>query len=140
MTNIKIGSDCEKQVINILRGNGFWCYLTPRTATGQPVDIIAAKSKNNCDIVYLFDVKHVRDETVSFTLERIEANQWSSLGYARNFANLERLGFAIYFERNKTLYWLPFTKALELKEKGIKSINLKSLGKFEEEINENNNK
>jgi len=132
MTNSKIGSTYEELAAQILNKHGYWAYVTQKKVDGQPVDVIAAKKKDNSDIVYLLDVKHVRESVPSFTLSRIEPNQFSSLEFCHVFAHLDRLGFAIYFERTENWYWLPFEKAYDAYKNNVKSIHLNLLEKFED--------
>lgn len=132
MTNSKIGATYEELASRILVKHGYWAHIIQKSVHGQPVDIVAAKKKDNSDVVYLLDVKHVRESTPSFVLSRIEANQFASLQFAAEFARLDRLGFAIYFERTQEWYWLPYEQAYELYKQNVKSINLKLLEKFED--------
>ncbi len=133
MSNIKIGSDCEKEVSSILRKHKYWVYRCPVKTGGQPMDIIAAKT-NKITYFWLIDAKHVREENPSFTLSRIEPNQWATMDFARNFAGLQNLGFAIKFDRTGKIYWLSYDNALKLKNEDIKSINLSMLEEFEKEL------
>jgi Holliday junction resolvase-like predicted endonuclease len=132
MTNSKIGSTYEDLAAKILNKHGYWAHIIQKSVHGQPVDIVAAKKLNGTDIVYLLDVKHVETDKISFVLNRIEPNQLSSLRFANEFAKLDRLGFAIYFERTNMWYWLPYKQAYTLYKNSIKSINLKLLEKFED--------
>ncbi len=132
VTNSKIGSTFEELAAKILNKHGYWAHIIQKSVHGQPVDIVAAKKKNSNDIVYLLDVKHVRENVPSFTISRLEPNQLSSLQFCHEFAGLDRLGFAIYFERTQEWYWLPFDKAYECVQENIKSIHLSLLDKFED--------
>lgn len=117
---LQVGNDAERFVKEIFKKYGYWAYNTPKGKDGsQPVDIIAMKANLN----WLIDVKHVRQEEISFPFSRIEANQLTCMDYAKNFANIKRLGFAIVFERTNACVFLPYIKYLELKESGRKSVN-----------------
>ena len=131
-TNSQIGSEYEELAAQILLKHGYWAYITQRKVGGQPVDVIAAKKKNGHDVMYLLDVKHVEKDKISFVLDRIEPNQLVSLLYAKDFAGLDRLGFAIYFERVDTWYWLPFEKAYNAYASEVKSIKYTLMEKFED--------
>ena len=131
---MKVGNSCEELVVKILREKGYWVYNLPLKTSGQPVDIIAATGTENGEIIYLLDAKHVREEEPSFPLNRIEPNQWASLDYAKNFAGLKNLGFAILFERTKDVYWLSYELAITLYKGGAKSVKLTALRKFTEVI------
>lgn len=142
MNNTKIGTKTEKTISSLFREHGYWVYNCPKSSTGaQPVDIIAVKREIQY-IVWLVDGKHTREQDASFKIDRIEDNQWISLRYARDFANMktENLGFVIQFEKTKEFYWLSYEEALELKENKIPSINLNKLRLFEEVLNEYDNK
>lgn len=142
MNNIKIGNKTEKTTSQILREKGYWVYNCPRSNTGsQPVDLFAAKRKNNNTLLWFIDGKHVRKQEISFVLDRIEPNQWASLKYIYEFAKIdaEKMGFAVEFERDMNIYWLPYLKALRMAENGQKSIKVSELKLFEEVLNENDN-
>lgn len=127
-SNIRIGDEYEDKVIEMLHDSGHWVYHVPKKVSGQPVDIIAAKGSK----LMLVDAKHVRYKDVSFKFDRIEPNQWSSMGYAREFAGIECLGFAIFFERTNEMYWLHYDVALDRYNKGEKSIHMSYLKPFKE--------
>lgn len=132
VTNSKIGSTFEELAAQILNKHGYWAHIIQKSVYGQPVDIVAAKKRNGTDIIYLLDVKHVDKEKISFVLDRIEPNQFASMFYMKDFAGLDRLGFAIYFERTDMWYWLPYEQAYELFINGTKSIKLTLMKKFED--------
>ena len=144
MNNTKIGNKTERSASSILRQeNGYWVYNCPKSRDGsQPVDILAIKGVENSRLVKaLFcDSKHVRTNEVSFTLDRIEPNQWSSLQFINDFAkvHIDNLGFIIEFERTGKYYWLPYKKALEMSKNNEKSINLSKLKLLEEVLDEYN--
>lgn len=131
---LQIGNSCEKTIVDMLRTKGYWVYNLPLKTNGQPVDIIAAKGTENGETIYLMDAKHVREQEPSFPFKRIESNQWSSLDYAKNFAKLKNLGFAILFERTGDVYWLKYELAKSLNDSGVKSVKLDILPKFKEVI------
>ena len=142
MSNLAIGNEAEKDVSSIFREKGFWCHVFARGNNGsQPVDLVAIRGKDNKNEVYLADVKHVRTKEVSFDFKRIEPNQWSTLGFAYNFAHIDPkgLGFIVQFDRTGEFYWLPYLKALYLTEIGSKSVNLNVLEKFERVLDDNEN-
>lgn len=130
---LQVGNDAERFVKDIFKKYGFWAYNTPKSKDGsQPVDIVAMKDNIN----WLLDVKHVRTEEISFDFSRIEANQLTCMDYARNFAGVRRLGFAIVFERKNCCYYMTFDKYLELKEQGRKSVRFDELLTLEDHIND----
>jgi len=129
-TSIKVGADTENLIVNFYKSKGFWVYLTPRKTNGQPIDIIAIKRNEH----WLIDSKHVRENECSFPFDRIEPNQVMSMTYARKYANIDNLGFGIYFERNKQLYYLSYDKYMEMSKKGLKSANMNDLPLLDNEV------
>lgn len=127
----KLGDATEKFVCKTLRGFGYWVYNMPMKTNGQPFDIVAAKGGVSF-LVWLIDGKHVRGEEVSFTFARIEPNQISSMAYAHDFAKIENIGFAVFFDRDKQLRWFPFEEYRKMAENGQKSVNMNSLELFTE--------
>lgn len=130
---IKIGTKSEKNLVKVLRNFGFWVYNVPVKINGQPCDIIAIKEKT----VFLIDSKHTAKRP-SFPFERIEPNQISAMSYARDFAKIKNVGFAIYFERDGNWYWMSFNEFLDNQE-NKKSVNINELTLLEDVINENDN-
>ena len=126
----KLGKATEKLVCKTFKQHGYWCYNMPKKIEGQPCDIVAAKKNGKTFLVWLVDAKHVREAEVSFDFNRVEANQITSMRYAHDFAGLENLGFVIFFDRDKQLYWLPFGDYEELVKQGAKSINMRFLAPF----------
>lgn len=129
---LQVGNSTEEHVINVFKKNHYWAYLTPRKLGGQPVDIIAIKG--NPSVSWLVDAKHVDYKKVSFDLNRIEPNQWTTMLYANEWANIpiKNMGFAIEFDRVGAIYWLPYEIALEMSKNGEKSINLSKMQLLEE--------
>lgn len=125
---LTVGNKTEQNVVNILRKNRYWVYNCPKKLGGQPVDIIALKDNINI----LVDAKHVEKEKVSFSFDRIEPNQITSLMYARDYAGIKNLGFAIEFERTGEIMWFPFKFYEELVKDGFKSIKMSQMALFEE--------
>lgn len=124
----KYGKATEKFVCKTLRKFGYWVYNIPKKTSGQPCDIVAIK-KNITYLVWLIDAKHIRNEEVSFTFNRIEPNQIAAMRYARDFSNIDAcsLGFAIFFDRDKQLRWLPFEIYEKLVKDEVKSVNMNDL-------------
>lgn len=139
---IKLGNATEKFICKTLRNFKYWNYNLPKKTNGQPFDIIALKGLDNKLIGWFIDGKHVRNEEVSFPFDRIEPNQITSFEYAYNFAKIpgKYLGFAIFFERDKKLYWLSYLQFTDLLKQNKKSVNMHDLILFEELLtNEDNN-
>ena len=140
----KLGKATEKLVCKTFKKFGYWCYNIPKKTAGQPCDIIAVKGLEGTVItstmvyttktflVWLVDAKHIRNEDVSFTFDRIEPNQITSMRYAHDFSKLDNLGFAIFFDRDKQLRWLPFEEYERMVANGSKSVNMNNLELFTE--------
>ena len=130
---LQVGNDAERYVKEIFKKYGYWAYNTPKAKDGsQPVDIIALKGQLN----WLVDVKHVRGKDISFAFSRIEANQLTCMDYAKNFAGVQNLGFAIVFERLNNCRYLPYEHYLEFKRMGRKSVNANELPSLEGFLND----
>ena len=127
---LTVGNETEKQVVEkIFRKYGYFGIIIPKSPQGQPVDIIAAKGidKKFTD-TWLVDAKHVSESCCSFPFDRIEPNQIMSLYYAKEFAKIKNLGFAISFDRDDVgVLFLPYDKFIEMKERGLKSVNMSEL-------------
>ena len=143
---LKIGTATEKFIAKTFKNYGYWVYNMPLKINGQPCDLIAVKGIElvaiSGTIAWLIDAKHVREDEVSFPFSRIEPNQTSSMSYAVGFAKIPQkyVGFAVFFERDKTLYWLSYQELVKMTNEGKKSVNMKDLPKLEEVIyNADNN-
>lgn len=122
-----VGDSTENYTANFLRENGYWAYILPKKVGGQPFDIIACR----CDDIWFLDAKHLEKEKASFSFERIEPNQKTSMSYAQNFAHITNMGFVIYWERNpETLYFLPYERVLRMEAGGQKSVKIEELNEF----------
>lgn len=144
---IKLGNATEKLISKKLRSFGYWNYILPKKAEGQPCDIVAMKGLDTKNgkieiAAWMIDAKHVEGK-VSFTFDRIEPNQVSSLGYARDFALIQgyrgHTGFVIFFERDKQLRWFSFDDYEKFAKDGVKSVNMTDLRLFEEVLADANN-
>lgn len=135
----KLGKATEKLVVKTFKKFGYWAYNMPKKVGGQPCDIVAIKGGKTF-LVWLVDAKHVREQDVSFTFDRIEPNQITSMRYARDFAHIETTGFCIFFDRDKQLRWLSFENYENFAKNGIKSVNMANLVLFTEVLeNADNN-
>ena len=126
---LKNGNRDEKLVTEVFRKHRFWVHNFAKDSSGaQPVDVIAISGKGS----WLVDVKNVRKEDVSFPFSRIEANQLTSMDFAKNWAGIENLGFVICFERSelKPLF-LTYDKYLEMSQNGCKSVKMTDLEELE---------
>lgn len=70
MSNKKVGEDFEKELLNILKENGFWATKLKEKETGGPFDIVA--TKNNT--FFSIEAKNIIKGT-KFPKSRVEPNQ-----------------------------------------------------------------
>lgn len=132
-----VGDSTEQFIANFLRENGYWAYILPKKVGGQPFDIIACRYNN----IWFVDAKHLEKEKASFTFDRIEPNQKTSMLYAQQFAHISNMGFIIYWERNiEKLYFLSYNNLCDMLKNGKKSVKIEELEDFKELLkNENDN-
>lgn len=116
MNNKKLGSAFEKDFCKVLADEGWWVhFLNPNTSGAQPFDIIAIKDS----VVATLDCKTCA--TDSFSLSRIEDNQWlafSNLVWKTNAV----CGFIV--SHDDKLYFISFSDAKNALDHGQKSIKL----------------
>lgn len=124
-----VGDSTEQFIANFLRENGYWAYILPKKVGGQPFDIIACRYNN----IWFIDAKHLEKEKASFSFDRIEPNQKTSMLYAQQFAHITNMGFIIYWERTpEKLYFLPYDRVLKSEKEGKKSVKIEDLNEFKE--------
>ena len=119
-SNIANGSRFEREMMKVLSGDGFWVLRIPQNAGGQqPADLIAVKGRYHA----LIDCKVISGGR--FPFERVEDNQWSSMGRFREIGG-EVGWFALQLPDGKIrMLDLDTIKALE--EVGKKSLSLKDM-------------
>lgn len=126
-----LGNKVEQCIAKIFKENKYWAYIIPKKISGQPFDVIACRKNTN----WFIDAKHLESDKASFPFDRIEPNQRTSMGYARIFAGIQNLGFAIQWDRDDSrVFFLSYDKLIELEEKGLKSAKIESLDDFTEVI------
>ena len=116
----------KKEFLDYLQGLGYWCHLFAYNKNGQPCDIVACKN----NIAHLVDVKHCDEDRFDF--KNIQSNQITCFEYNRMCGNTNT-GFAVWFEKQQSWYWLPYFKVKDLMDAGKKSIryeNLKEIQSF----------
>lgn len=121
MKSQKNGNAGERIVESFLRSRGYWVHVTKRGANGsQPVDIIAIRSGK----AILMDAKYVsQGKNGRFYLEDVQPDQITSMSYARDFADIRNIGFAIVFEGwEESPSFLPFEAYEGLVEMGVASV------------------
>ena len=128
------GNATEKYIAKFFKQREYWAHIFASKG-GQPCDIVVIKN----DRSWLIDAKHLRAEEASFPFERIEPNQITAFKLATEFANCKNVGFVIFFERTKELFWFSYTQYLEMSQKGKKSVNYQYLRRLEEVVEEYEN-
>jgi penicillin-binding protein-related factor A (putative recombinase) len=125
------GAEVEALVCAVLRRHRYWAHDMARSASGaQPADVAAMRGGSN----YLIDAKNVRPEEISFPFSRIEPNQRQSMEYALTVCGITGAGFAVRFERDGRLMFLPFQDVKRIEAQGRKSARPDEMSGFEEEI------
>lgn len=138
MKQKKLGNATEKNITDIFKKNKYWSLIIPPSPAGQPFDIIARKN----NFTWFVDAKHLEESKASFSFDRIEPNQITSMNYAYLISNIkDRMGFIIEWERDLSRhFYLSWDKYLQMSQKGSKSIPIEELEVLEELIaNEHNN-
>lgn len=100
MNNKKLGTDFEKEIVQLLSSRGFWVhFISPDNRGAQPFDIIAAKN----DFVLVGDCKtSVRRK---FTVNRLEDNQVMALNKWQACGNN---GAYIFIKYDNEIYFIPY--------------------------------
>ena len=135
---LQVGNEVEEAVAKMFKKHGYWAHIMQKSRVGQPVDIVALKG----DVPgWLVDAKHLEKGKKSFPFSRIEANQATTLDYARNFSKIKNLGFVIGLEDDKTLendfsklYFLDYDTYIDCLKKEQKSVKIEVLKDFEEQL------
>ena len=138
MKQKKLGNATEKNITDIFKKNKYWSLIIPPSPAGQPFDIIARKN----NFTWFVDAKHLEESKASFSFDRIEPNQITSMNYAYLISNIkDRMGFIIEWERDLSRhFYLSWDKYLSMSQKGSKSIPIEELEVLEELIaNEHDN-
>lgn len=127
----ELGKLTEKDIIaQYFKSKKYWAFVIPKTINGQPFDIIAIRHND----IWLVDAKHLEEKKASFSFDRIEANQITSMMYAEKYANVDgHLGFIIYWEREPNkLFYLNYDNYIDLSQKGLKSVKIQELEDMED--------
>lgn len=116
-SNKKIGTDFERELVEVLSQKGYWVhFITPNANGSQPFDIIASKN----DIPIVADCKTSSKKWFHFT--RLEDNQvmafelWFKTGNKNAF---------IFVKYNDEIYQIPYRML-----KGLEKINLEECRNF----------
>ena len=135
---LQVGNDAEQYIADFLFKKGYMSIIIPKKMSGQPCDIVACKGGKEA---WMIDAKHLSKNEASFSFDRIEPNQLTTMMIAKNFANMNNLGFVIKWDREESkLFFLSYEELVDLKKNGAKSVKIGLLRDFKEMIeNECNN-
>lgn len=127
VSNKKIGNEYEEKFTAFLQKNGYWCHIFAYNSNGQPCDIIAVRNNK----AYFIDVKHCEENRFSF--DKIQPNQITCFEYNLQCGN-GNTGFAIWFERQRKWYLLPYSQYKKCVKDGLKSVHWVDLKDLNEEF------
>lgn len=130
----KLGSSTEEEIAEWFKAHQFVAFVVPKSRNGQPFDIIAVKQVSDEKVIFFgVDAKHLELSKKSFTFDRIEPNQKTSMRFARLLGGIKNLGFVIKSEIDPSrLLFLPYDRFVEEEINGAKSVKLESLEDMEE--------
>lgn len=118
------GNRDEASLAKLFKSKGYWAHIFARSRSGsQPVDAIAFRGSS----IWLVDSKNVESGKASFSFDRIEANQRTSLDYAVIKCGLDpkHAGFAVFFERDiDNPRFITYEEVKRIEGEGGKSCNM----------------
>lgn len=120
-----LGRRTEDNVANFFNSFGYVVITLNRGINGQPFDIIARREND----IWFVDAKHLSADKVSFSFDRIEPNQITSMNYANVVANIhDNMGFIIEWDRTPgKFYYFPYGWFKKMKSEGAKSVKIEKL-------------
>lgn len=111
----------QQWVCKELSEHGFWAYETINKPSGQPADILAAKS----NVAYLIECKVTKADR--FPLSRVEDNQITSIQLF-NKCGCTESWFAFFFAKHPdNVLFVRAGKIIALVESGAKSTTYEEL-------------
>lgn len=126
---LQVGNETEEIIADFFTKKGYYPLIIPKKVTGQPFDIVACKGKKEA---WLVDAKHLSKTEASFSFERIEPNQLTSMMIASKFYDMSNVGFVIKWDRDESrLFLLRYEDLLIMKKNGQKSVKIELLEDFE---------
>ena len=104
MNNKKLGTDFEREVVQIFKHNGYWThFLSPDVRGAQPFDIIAVKD----DEAIAVECKTLTDSKRYFTIDRLEENQIMAFEFWRKCGNTKAL---IAVKHKGQIFFIDYAK------------------------------
>lgn len=126
-----VGNSTEERIAQFFSQKKYWAYILPKKLGGQPFDVIACRGNNT----WFIDAKHLEANKASFSFERIEPNQRTSMKFAKIYADIKNLGFIIEWDRcPENLFYLSYDKLIEIEQNGAKSVKIEALEVFGNEL------
>ncbi len=129
---MELGNSTEESIANYIFNFGYCVYIYPKKTGGQPFDMWAIKSDRSIGL----DAKHLEASKKSFSFDRVEPNQETSMWMAKLHAHIDpekNLGFAIQSEIDPLRpYFLSYDRYIKMKSQGAKSVELEALPRLED--------
>lgn len=115
------GREFEDMCIRKLSNAGYWAHrIHPDESGQQPFDIIAVKGYR----ISFYDAKVV-SKGMSFSMSRLEDNQYNSFALVSRKVRAEEIGLLIYAEG--TIYYMDFVRIERAVRNGEKRIRIGEL-------------
>lgn len=124
ISNKKLGSQFEDQVVEILFKNGCWVRkMYPDEAGNQPFDVLGMKRSTH----YAYDCKTCCEP--SFPLSRVESNQWTA--FDQFWKKVDETKVGILAQYDGKIYFLPYEYLVHVRNHGGKAVNLHEGNRWE---------
>lgn len=108
------GNQFEEKFCEAMSKQGFWVLRIPRGAGGtQPFDVIAIGR----NIIFAVDCKVVSGKANTFSLDRVEDNQWLAFELITERTNAIAM-LAIYWEKEDCVKIIQYPELIQLKNNG----------------------
>ena len=106
MNNKKLGTDFEREMVNLLASEGFWVhFMSPASDGSQPFDLIFVKD----GLAMAADCK--TSSKRKFSIDRLEDNQIMAFEKWLRCGNLEPVIFVKYQNKVYTVYYKQLKEA-----------------------------
>ena len=102
MNNKQIGTEFEREVVEIMQKRGYWVhFLAPDSRGAQPFDIIAVKN----GMAIAIECKTLSPKEKSFPIDRLEDNQKFAFEVWQRCGNAEPLIAVKWGEETRFIGW-----------------------------------
>ena len=106
MNNKRLGTEFEREVVEMLKANGFWVHFLVANHGGQPFDIIAVRDNHAIAI----ECKTLEDNKRYFPLSRLEENQ--RMGFEAWFRAENESAFVAVKHKGE-IHLIPYRQLVE---------------------------